>query len=112
VQLEAIAKKLTYRTIQVTEPAKFELAERAVTEPPPGKLRMRIEACGVYRSDIFAAQGDAVTAGFGMAAVGFANHTADSGASINEHLEENVAATTLNIDANEMQELSEVAGAS
>ena len=74
MQLEAIAKKLTYRTIQVTEPAKFELAERAVTEPPPGKLRMRIEACGVYRSDIFAAQGDAVTAGFGMAAVGFANH--------------------------------------
>jgi propanol-preferring alcohol dehydrogenase len=47
----------TYRAIQVTEPGKFELVERAVTQPPPGKVRIRIEACGVCHSDVLTAQG-------------------------------------------------------
>ena len=49
--------KETYRAVQVTEPGKFELVERAVTQPPPGKVRIRIQACGVCHSDVITAQG-------------------------------------------------------
>jgi alcohol dehydrogenase, propanol-preferring len=50
-------KQETYRAIQVTEPGKFELVERAVTQPPPGKVRIRVEACGVCHSDVITVQG-------------------------------------------------------
>jgi D-arabinose 1-dehydrogenase-like Zn-dependent alcohol dehydrogenase len=42
----------TYRAIQISEPGKFELVEREVTEPGPGKVRVQVEACGVCHSDI------------------------------------------------------------
>jgi alcohol dehydrogenase, propanol-preferring len=48
--------KETYRAMQVTEPGKFELVERAVTQPPAGKVRIRIEACGVCHSDVITVQ--------------------------------------------------------
>jgi alcohol dehydrogenase, propanol-preferring len=57
MQLEATAKTRTYRAMQVTAPGKFELVEREVTEPPPGKVRMRVEACGVCHSDILTVEG-------------------------------------------------------
>ncbi len=47
----------TYRAVQVTEPGKFELVERAVPQPPPGKVRIRIEACGVCHSDALTVEG-------------------------------------------------------
>jgi len=50
-------KEETYRAIQVTEPGKFELVERTVTQPPPGKVRIRLEACGVCHSDVLTVQG-------------------------------------------------------
>jgi alcohol dehydrogenase, propanol-preferring len=47
-----IVAKQTYRAVQVTQPGKFELVERAISEPAPGKVRIRVEACGVCHSDI------------------------------------------------------------
>jgi len=41
----------SYRAVQVSSPGKLELVERIVTEPPPGKVRIRVEACGVCHSD-------------------------------------------------------------
>jgi propanol-preferring alcohol dehydrogenase len=40
-----------YRAVQVGAPGQFELVERAVTEPPPGKVRITVEACGVCHTD-------------------------------------------------------------
>ena len=48
---------LTYRAIQVTEPRKLELVQRPVTDPPPGKVRIRVEACGVCHSDAATVEG-------------------------------------------------------
>ena len=41
----------SYRAVQVSSPGKLELVERVVSEPPPGKVRIRVEACGVCHSD-------------------------------------------------------------
>jgi len=41
----------TYRAIQVSKPGKFELVDRAMTAPPAGKVRIRVEACGVCHTD-------------------------------------------------------------
>ena len=46
-----------YRAVQVSEPRKFELVTRAVTAPPPGKVRIRVEACGVCHTDAFTVEG-------------------------------------------------------
>ena len=47
----------TYRAFQVTQPGKLELVQRTVTAPPPGKVRIRVEACGVCHSDTITVQG-------------------------------------------------------
>ena len=47
----------TYRAFQVTTPGKLELVQRTVTAPPPGKVRIRVEACGVCHSDSITVQG-------------------------------------------------------
>ena len=41
----------TYRAIQVAEPGKFELVSRPVPEAPAGKVRLRVEACGICHTD-------------------------------------------------------------
>lgn len=41
----------TYRAVQVTEPGKFELVTRPVPETPAGKVRLRVEACGICHTD-------------------------------------------------------------
>jgi alcohol dehydrogenase, propanol-preferring len=47
----------TYRAFEVTGSRKFTLVEREVPEPPPGHVRLRVEACGVCHSDVLAAEG-------------------------------------------------------
>ena len=42
----------TYRAIQVNAPGEFELVERAVTAPGRGKVRIRVEACGICHTDV------------------------------------------------------------
>jgi len=42
---------LTYRAVQVTEPGKLELVNRPIPETPAGKVRLRVEACGICHTD-------------------------------------------------------------
>src|SRR6476469_7833082 len=41
----------TYRAVQAVSPGKLELTEKPLLDPPPGKVRIRVEACGVCHSD-------------------------------------------------------------
>src|SRR5580693_2703844 len=41
----------SYRAVQASKPGRMEVVERALTAPPPGKVRIRVEACGVCHSD-------------------------------------------------------------
>src|SRR5258705_3493042 len=41
----------TYRAMQVISPGKLELTEKPLLDPPPGHVRIRVEACGVCHSD-------------------------------------------------------------
>jgi len=36
----------SYRTVQVSFPGKLELVERVLSDPPPGKVRIRVEHVG------------------------------------------------------------------
>ncbi len=48
----------TMRAVQVSRPGgQFELVERAVPDPGPGQVRIRVEACGVCHSDSFVKEG-------------------------------------------------------
>lgn len=40
-----------YRAVEVTGPNQFAFVEREVTEPPPGQVRLRVEACGICHTD-------------------------------------------------------------
>jgi propanol-preferring alcohol dehydrogenase len=46
-----------YRAFEVTGSRNFALVEREVTEPLPGQVRLRVEACGVCHSDVLAVEG-------------------------------------------------------
>jgi alcohol dehydrogenase, propanol-preferring len=41
----------TYKAVQAIEPGKLELTEKPLTEPGPGYVRIRVQACGVCHSD-------------------------------------------------------------
>jgi D-arabinose 1-dehydrogenase-like Zn-dependent alcohol dehydrogenase len=48
----------TMRAVQVTEPGgRLELVEREVPTPGPGEVRVKVQACGVCHSDMFAVTG-------------------------------------------------------
>jgi hypothetical protein len=47
----------TYRAVHVTAPGRLELVERELVAPPPGKVRIRIGACGVCHTDAFTVEG-------------------------------------------------------
>jgi D-arabinose 1-dehydrogenase-like Zn-dependent alcohol dehydrogenase len=49
--------KNTYRAVQVAAPGKLEIVERELTPPPPGTVRIRVEACGVCHSDSMTVEG-------------------------------------------------------
>jgi D-arabinose 1-dehydrogenase-like Zn-dependent alcohol dehydrogenase len=49
--------KKTYRAVQVSKPGRLELVERELTAPGPGKVRIRVEACGVCHSDALTVEG-------------------------------------------------------
>ena len=40
-----------YKAVEVTRPGELKLVERTLTEPAPGQVRIRVEACGVCHSD-------------------------------------------------------------
>jgi propanol-preferring alcohol dehydrogenase len=41
----------TYRAVQAVSPGKLEPTQKPLAEPGPGHVRIRVEACGVCRSD-------------------------------------------------------------
>jgi propanol-preferring alcohol dehydrogenase len=41
----------TYRAVQAVSPGQLELVEKPLLDPPPGHVRLRVEACGVCHSD-------------------------------------------------------------
>ncbi len=41
----------TYRAVEVTHPGVLNLVQRTIPEPPPGQVRIRVEACGICHSD-------------------------------------------------------------
>jgi D-arabinose 1-dehydrogenase-like Zn-dependent alcohol dehydrogenase len=41
----------TYKAVEVSEPGNLRVVERAIPEPGPGQVRIRVEACGVCHSD-------------------------------------------------------------
>ena len=46
------------RVVQVSKPGSpLELVERPVPEPGPGKVRIKVEACGICHSDAFTVEG-------------------------------------------------------
>src|SRR5271154_6859124 len=40
-----------YKAVEVVRPGVFNLTQRPLTDPPPGHVRIRVEACGVCHSD-------------------------------------------------------------
>jgi len=42
---------VTYRAVQAVAPGRLELTTKTLHEPPPGHVRIRVEACGVCHSD-------------------------------------------------------------
>jgi D-arabinose 1-dehydrogenase-like Zn-dependent alcohol dehydrogenase len=46
------------RVVEITEPkGPFSIVERAIPDPRPGEVRIRVEACGVCHSDAYAKTG-------------------------------------------------------
>src|SRR3977135_1287961 len=41
----------TYKAVEVSAPGMLRVVERPVSEPGPGQVRMRVEACGVCHTD-------------------------------------------------------------
>src|SRR5258707_2847565 len=41
----------TYKAVEVSAPGKLRVVERKVSEPGPGQVRIRVEACGVCHTD-------------------------------------------------------------
>lgn len=48
---------MTYRAVQISSPGKFELVTRPLVDPPAGKVRIRVEACGICHSDVATVDG-------------------------------------------------------
>jgi len=46
-----------YRAVQVSKPGRLEVVQRELKPPPQGKVRIRVEACGVCHSDVLTVEG-------------------------------------------------------
>jgi propanol-preferring alcohol dehydrogenase len=47
----------TYRAVHAVGPGKLEVTEKPLRDPPPGHIRIRVEACGVCHSDSITVDG-------------------------------------------------------
>src|SRR5258708_39843350 len=43
--------KSTYKAVEVSAPGTLRVAERQVSEPGAGQVRIRVEACGICHTD-------------------------------------------------------------
>jgi propanol-preferring alcohol dehydrogenase len=46
-----------YRAVEAVSRGKLELTEKPLLDPPPGHVRIRVEACGVCHSDAGTVEG-------------------------------------------------------
>src|SRR5882724_13322611 len=51
------ASRTSYRAVQAVEPGRLELTEKPLIDPPPGHVRIRVEACGVCHTDSATVEG-------------------------------------------------------
>ena len=49
--------KLSYRAVQAVKPGKLELTEKPIMDPPPGHVRIRVDACGICHTDSATVEG-------------------------------------------------------
>ncbi|MFI8209372.1 alcohol dehydrogenase catalytic domain-containing protein [Streptomyces werraensis] len=47
----------TYRAFEATGVHNLQLVERELTDPAPGQVRLRVEACGICHTDVLAIEG-------------------------------------------------------
>ncbi|HVC92905.1 MAG TPA: alcohol dehydrogenase [Pirellulales bacterium] len=47
----------TFRAVQVNTPGKMEVVDRPLFDPPAGRVRLRVEACGICHTDSFTVDG-------------------------------------------------------
>ncbi len=47
----------TYRAFEATGVHDLQLVERRLTDPAPGRVRLRVEACGICHTDVLAVEG-------------------------------------------------------
>ena len=52
-----VQRASTYRAVHAVGPGKLELVQKPLTDPPPGHVRVRVEACGVCHSDSATVEG-------------------------------------------------------
>ena len=52
-----VKRASTYRAVQAVSPGKLELVQKPLTDPPPGYVRIQVEACGVCHSDSATVEG-------------------------------------------------------
>src|ERR1700682_2800614 len=43
--------QVTYKAVEVSAPNSFRVVERPISEPGPGQVRIRVEACGICHTD-------------------------------------------------------------
>jgi propanol-preferring alcohol dehydrogenase len=47
----------TYRAVQAVRPSRLEPTEKPLLDPPPGHVRIRVEACGICHTDSYTVEG-------------------------------------------------------
>ncbi len=52
-----VQRASTYRAVQAVSKGKLELVHKPLTDPPPGYVRIQVEACGVCHSDSATVEG-------------------------------------------------------
>src|SRR5689334_12034222 len=50
-EIEGTQMQETYRAVEVSEPGVLRVVERPMSEPGPGQVRIRVEACGICHTD-------------------------------------------------------------
>jgi propanol-preferring alcohol dehydrogenase len=48
---------LSYRAVHAVGPGKLELTDKPLLDPPPGQVRIRVQACGVCHTDAVTVEG-------------------------------------------------------
>ena len=52
-----MSHNVTYRAVHAVSPGKLELTRKPLVDPPPGYVRIRVQACGVCHSDAATVEG-------------------------------------------------------